>query len=70
MTKYEALKKGLLEELFTREPFALALTQVLERDYPGLRQKVLAEYDELLSHWFDRLAILTAKDLDEPLEDL
>lgn len=70
MYEYEALIEVIKEDLFLKEPLALALINILDKDYPGLRTKVIREYDHVIETLIKKKIKNDLDLLDNPVKPL
>lgn len=70
MQQYEALLEHIKEDLWTKEPLAMALLLTLSKEFPelDLTRKTKAQYEQLIESWLNIRAKNAACELDESID--
>lgn len=55
MSNYESLKEIIIEELFEKEPLAMAIILYLNQTNPDARQKIVDDFSNIIDVRLDRL---------------
>jgi hypothetical protein len=55
LDKLDLLKDSISEELFTKEPLALAIILYLQKENKEAYSQIIHQFDEIVSVWLDKL---------------